>query len=135
MAEGWFDEEAGPVVRPYAMTRGRTRASSGEPLDLIALVTAATAAAAAARGAQAGGSVLADQALAPEHAEILRRCRRTSESVAELATGLDLPVGVVRVLISDLLDAGLVRVSRPLPAYDLHDDSTLREVIDGLRAL
>src|SRR6266487_446858 len=35
----WLDEEAGPVVRPYALTRGRTR-PTGETLDLIALVTA-----------------------------------------------------------------------------------------------
>ena len=35
----WLDEEAGPVVRPYALTRGRTR-PSGETLDLIAIITA-----------------------------------------------------------------------------------------------
>lgn len=131
MAEGWFDEEAGPVVRPYAMTRGRTRGTSRRPLDLIALVIA--------DGDPPDGagphSPLADRSLAPEHAEILRRCRWSAESVAELATGLDLPIGVVRVLISDLLDAGLVRVGRPVAPESLHDDGTLREVIDGLRAL
>ncbi|MFF2375330.1 DUF742 domain-containing protein [Streptomyces xiamenensis] len=132
MSHGWFDEEAGPIVRPYAMTRGRTRGTVDHPLDLIALVTAETG---DQEGVAGTGSDLTDRELAPEHAEIMRRCRRTTESVAELATGLDLPVGVVRVLISDLLDAGLVRVSRPVPASQLQDDSTLREVIDGLRAL
>ncbi|MDB1089371.1 DUF742 domain-containing protein [Streptomyces sp. ACA25] len=131
MTEGWFDDDAGPVVRPYAMTRGRTRASTGEPLDLIALVTAEPA----GQDPEAPEAVLAGRAPVPEHAEILRRCRRTSESVAELATGLDLPVGVVRVLVSDLLDAGLVRVSRPVPPARLPDENILREVIDGLRAL
>ncbi|WP_165988350.1 DUF742 domain-containing protein [Streptomyces sp. YIM 98790] len=128
MSLGWFDEEAGPVVRPYAMTRGRTRASSGTHLDLIALVTADVA-----PGRHAGDPVLADgQTLAPEHAEILRRCRRTSESVAELASGLDLPLGVVRVLISDLLEARLVRVTHPVASLP---DETLQSVLDGLRTL
>ena len=35
----WLDEEAGAVVRPYALTRGRTRPTGGK-LDLIALITA-----------------------------------------------------------------------------------------------
>ena len=36
--ERWLDAEAGPVVRPYALTRGRTR-HSGEAFDLVATVT------------------------------------------------------------------------------------------------
>ena len=41
MTDRWFDDDAGPVVRPYAMTRGRTRSSADEArLDLIALVIA-----------------------------------------------------------------------------------------------
>ena len=35
----WLDEEAGAVVRPYALTRGRTRPAGGR-LDLIALISA-----------------------------------------------------------------------------------------------
>lgn len=64
------------------------------------------------------------------------RCRRQEPlSVAELAAELDLPVGVVRVLIGDLLDAELVHVSRPVPPAELPDEKVLREVIEGLRAL
>ncbi len=36
--ERWMDSEAGPVVRPYALTRGRTR-HVGDAFDLIALVS------------------------------------------------------------------------------------------------
>ncbi len=36
----WFDDEAGPVVRPYAMTRGRTTSAAQHRLDLIAVVVA-----------------------------------------------------------------------------------------------
>ncbi|WP_424892589.1 DUF742 domain-containing protein [Streptomyces sp. XH2] len=124
----WYDDAAGPVVRPYAMTRGRTRLADGAGLDLIAVVVAEDP---AGRPAAA----LADQSLSPEHLDIVDLTTDLPRSVAELAAGLDLPVGVVRVLVGDLLNAGLVRVTRPVPAAELPDESILREVIDGLRAL
>lgn len=124
-AARWFDDEAGPVVRPYAMTRGRTRTAAEGRLDLIALVIAESRA----------KDTVTDQTLAPEHVDIVERCRHAPQSVAELAADLDLPVGVVRVLIGDLLDAELVHVTRPVPPAELPDEQVLREVIDGLRAL
>lgn len=123
----WYDEEAGPLVRPYAMTRGRTGAGE-QQFDLIAVVV----------------SELPDPALAPdvpeppvgpEQARILGLCRGTPLSVAELAADLDLPAGVVRVLLGDLLTAGLIRVRRPVPPALLPDERILQEVIHGLRAL
>lgn len=121
----WFDDEAGPVVRPYAMTRGRTSHAGQHRLDLIALVVAEAAA----------DDPVWDMTLSPEHAHILGLCRERPQSVAELATELDLAVGVVRVLIGDLVDDELVHVTRPVPPAELPDESILREVIDGLRAL
>ncbi|MGW5851190.1 DUF742 domain-containing protein [Streptomyces sp. NPDC055254] len=121
----WFDDEAGPVVRPYAMTRGRTSHAGQHRLDLIALVVAEPAA----------DDPVWDMTLSPEHAHILGLCRERPQSVAELAAELDLAVGVVRVLIGDLVDDELVRVTRPVPPAELPDESILREVIDGLRAL
>ncbi|MGW1839255.1 DUF742 domain-containing protein [Streptomyces sp. BBFR2] len=124
-AARWYDDEAGPVVRPYAMTRGRTRTESEDRLDLIALVIAES------RYDAPDG----DHTLTPEQLDIVEWCRATPQSVAELAADLDLPVGVVRVLIGDLLDAGLVHLTRPVPPAELPDEQVLREVIDGLRAL
>ena len=137
MTDRWFDDAAGPVVRPYAMTRGRTRSSAEEAkLDLIALVVADRRAAGTRRppgedgempetGGRAGGGGApppggmepadADRTLAPEHIEIVTRCREEPLTVAELSASLDLPLGVVRVLIGDLVDRDLVRVSRPVP--------------------
>jgi hypothetical protein len=130
MTDRWFDDAAGPVVRPYAMTRGRTRGAGDVRLDLIALVTAESA------GTDDGADdVHGDRTLGPEHLDIVNRCRRIPQSVAELAADFDLPVGVIRVFISDLIDAGLARVSRPVPPAELPDESILREVINGLRAL
>ncbi|MEV0604599.1 MULTISPECIES: DUF742 domain-containing protein [Streptomyces] len=121
----WFDDEAGPVVRPYAMTRGRTASAAVARLDLIAQVIAESRA----------DEPVTDQSLSPEHLDIVDLTREAPLSVAELAAELDLPVGVVRVFIGDLLDAELVRVTRPVPPAELPDEDILREVINGLRAL
>ncbi|GAA3046578.1 DUF742 domain-containing protein [Streptomyces glomeratus] len=122
----WYDHEAGPLVRPYAMTGGRTRPGpAGVRFDLIALVSL-----------EAGAPDVDDPtSLGPEHRALLDLCRIETQSVAELAAGTDLPVGVVRVLVGDLLELGHVRVSRPVPPAQLPDERILREVIAGLRAL
>ncbi|MFI8219013.1 DUF742 domain-containing protein [Streptomyces sp. NPDC085932] len=121
----WYDSEAGPLVRPYAMTGGRTRPGpTGVRFDLIALVTL-----------DPGGPGVDDAPLGPEHRTLIDLCRTETQSVAELAAGADLPVGVVRVLLGDLLELGCVIVSRPVPPAQLPDERILREVIEGLRAL
>ncbi|MER7180917.1 DUF742 domain-containing protein [Streptomyces hyaluromycini] len=122
----WYDSEAGPLVRPYAMTGGRTKPGpTGVKFDLIALVTLDPGAA----------GTDDDAALGPEHRALVDLCRLETQSVAELAAGADLPVGVVRVLLGDLLELGRVTVSRPVPPAQLPDERILREVIAGLRAL
>lgn len=122
----WYDGEAGPVVRPYALTGGRTRPGPrAARLDLIALVTLGVHA----------PRVGEDTALGPEHRALVERCRGETQSVAELAADADLPVGVVRVLLGDLLERGCVTVRQPVPPAQLPDEKILREVIDGLRAL
>ena len=119
--EHWLDKEAGPVVRPYALTRGRTR-PPGKPLDLIAIITAVPRA------------KPDPVSLVPEHLALLRLCQRPA-SVAELATGLDLPVGVVQVLLADLREHSLITVQNPIPPAQLKDPRVLRDVADALRRL
>jgi hypothetical protein len=117
----WLDDDAGPVVRPYAMTRGRTRPTTGE-FDLIALVVATQP----VSGAVAG--------LEPEYAAIINLCQHPL-SVAEVSAHLDLPVGIVRVLLGDLLDKGLILARGPKPSAQPHSQRVLKAVIDGLRSL
>lgn len=122
----WYDHEAGPLVRPYAMTGGRTQPGpTGVRFDLIALVSLDTGA----------PNVDDGTALGPEHRVLLDLCRGETQSVAELAAGADLPLGVVRVLLGDLIELGCVTVSHPVPPAQLPDERILREVIEGLRAL
>jgi hypothetical protein len=52
----------------------------------------------------------------------------------DLASDVDLPVGVVRVLLSDLTEHGIVRVLAA-PRGPVTDERLLREVLDGLQAL
>jgi Protein of unknown function (DUF742) len=120
--ERWLDAEAGPVVRPYALTRGRTR-HSGEAFDLVATVIATHA------------RVGDPNALAPEHVSVLRRAR-TPTTVVDIASDVDLPLGVVRILLGDLRELGLVAIRAPVSTKAQQiDRNTLREVIHGLRAL
>ncbi|HEV2375011.1 MAG TPA: DUF742 domain-containing protein [Streptosporangiaceae bacterium] len=117
----YLDAEAGPVVRPYALTHGRTR-HSGPRLDLITLVTAAT------RTRPEGTD------LSPEHLELLRRCVFPA-SIADLSADLDLPLGVVQILLADLRERSLINVHHPIPPARLPDQQVLKEVADALRRL
>ncbi|WBB67442.1 DUF742 domain-containing protein [Micromonospora sp. WMMD812] len=117
----WVDDHAGPVVRPYAVTRGRARPVTGT-FDLISLVTATRA------------DVGAEIGLGPEHVAIVGLCQRM-QSVAEIAAHLDLPVGTIRVLLGDLAARNLVQVREPRTSAGLPDNSVFEAVINGLRAL
>ena len=56
-------------------------------------------------------------------------------SVADLASDLDLPLGVVRILLCDLRERSLISDSPPHAAGRLPDPQILKEVADGLRRL
>ena len=114
------------VVRPYALTAGRTR-PSGASIDLIAQVSVVRT----MMGAELASEIMSE--LGPEHFRMLRFCR-SRVSVADLATEIDLPLGVVRILLSDLRDRGLVTISQPAAA-GLNDVRILKEVADALRKL
>jgi hypothetical protein len=75
--------------RLYTITDGRSGTLRGG-LDLVTLIVA--------ENDPAPG-------MAPEKAGILRLCRRPM-SVAEVSSHLQLPVGIVRILLEDLLDKG-----------------------------
>jgi Protein of unknown function (DUF742) len=120
----WLDTDAGPVVRPYAVTGGRVRPASGA-FDVVAFVLAADP-----DPDRAAGRL----DLQPEHRAILRIAQQPV-SVAELASGLDLALGVVRVLLGDLLADGLISTHEPGASAERPDDDILKAVVNGLRAL
>ncbi len=115
------------MVRPYAVTGGRTEPVDGEPLDLLAVVVAVRQSPDASEDA---GSV----DMTPEHRQILAACQRRI-TVADIAADVGLPVGVVRVLLADLLKEGTVMVMRERPAGEQASNDMLQEILNGLRAL
>lgn len=116
--ESWYDDEAGPLVRPYAVTRGRTRSARAD-LNMITLVVAV-------RPEVMG--------MDPEYTEIVRLCQYPL-SIAEIGAKLDLPLAVVKVLISDLIEEGFLIFRSPPPPVDVLDMNTLQAVLDGIRRL
>jgi hypothetical protein len=117
----WLDQDAGPVVRPYALIGGRTR-PTGEALDVIAMIIAVR------------GKTVDPVGLEPEHLSALR-LSSLPISVADLAADLDLPLGVVQILLGDLRERALITVHHPIPPARLPDPQILKEVVDGLRRL
>ncbi|MGY0068374.1 DUF742 domain-containing protein [Streptomyces sp. QTS137] len=117
----WVDEAAGPVVRPYAMVRGRTR-NEGYFFDLVAFVIATA------------DTLQHEVEMQPEHRAILALCRRP-RPVSEVAAHMNLPVGVVRVLLGDLFNAQAIRVRQPADPAARPSVRMIREVLEGLRAL
>ncbi|MBC6451658.1 DUF742 domain-containing protein [Actinokineospora xionganensis] len=116
----WFDEAAGPLIRPYAMTRGRTR--PGAPnLNLVTQIRASR-----------NRSDLSQ--LTPEHQEIVDLCHRPL-SVAEIAAYLNVPLVVAKILISDLLELGDVVAGAPFQTSDIVDTKFLQAVLDGIRRI
>ncbi|GAA0208851.1 DUF742 domain-containing protein [Saccharothrix mutabilis subsp. mutabilis] len=113
----WYDQDAGPLVRPYQVTRGRTK-PAGPQLDLITLVVAT--------GLQPHG-------LNPEYARVLEVCA-VPQSVAEISAKVGLALGVARVVISDLLERDFLMFrSRTISA--MPDLEMLQRVLEGIRRL
>ncbi|MFJ3540667.1 DUF742 domain-containing protein [Streptomyces rubiginosohelvolus] len=111
-----------PLVRPYAMTGGRTRPRYQLAIEALVSTTADPARL---------------QGQLPEHQRICRLCIEI-KSVAEISALLSIPLGVARILVADLAEAGLVAIHQPGgdEAVGGQPDVTLLErVLSGLRKL
>jgi hypothetical protein len=115
----WWDGDAGPVVRPYAVTQGRVPKRG--PVDVMSFVVATSSRRVPAMRLQ------------PEHHAIVAAAG-DPVPLAELASRVDLPLGVVRVLLGDLRSAGLVSLYEPPAAARSHHVDVLKAVVHGLRA-
>ncbi|MFE9253456.1 DUF742 domain-containing protein, partial [Streptomyces sp. NPDC007088] len=86
-----------PLVRPYAMTGGRTRPRYQLAIEALVSTTA---------------DPMQMSGLLPEHQRICHLCREV-KSVAEVSALLTMPLGVARILVADLAEAGLVAIHQP----------------------
>ncbi|WP_235783388.1 DUF742 domain-containing protein [Amycolatopsis orientalis] len=114
------------IVRPYALTGGRTKANYA--LELETLIST--------KDHVAAGSLPAVAMEQIECVSIIEECR-TPRSVAEIAATLRVPLGVARVLISDAADAGLVSVHKTISGNDGAEAHLvlMERVLSGLRRL
>ncbi|MFE3542465.1 DUF742 domain-containing protein [Nocardia sp. NPDC059177] len=119
--EHWYEEDAGPMVRLFAVTRGRGRTQRAE-LDLTTLLV------------DAGAGTRLRRA-EPEYAAIVDLCR-SPMAVAEVSAHLKLPLNLAKVLIADLIEEGrLVARAPQLTAVGTPDLQVLRAVLAGIRRI
>ena len=109
------------LVRPYALTRGRTRSGSDD-LPLEAVVVSTTA----------GKGAVAD--LDHEARAIVELCVAPT-TVIDVAATLRVPLGVARVLVADLAGAGRVAIHHHAHEARRPDVALLERVLDGIRSL
>ncbi len=118
---GYEPEDAPAAVRPYARTGGRTH-----PVRDLAVETLVST-------SDLGRDSASVRSV--EHIAIARLCER-AYSVAEVSALLQLPLGVARVLLADMADAGLVEILRnPADGSGAADLPLMERVIAGLRNL
>ncbi|MBB4933816.1 hypothetical protein F4561_004636 [Lipingzhangella halophila] len=125
MADGHeFEHDSGDasdaLVRPYVITHGRQNPANIE-LDLVSVVISAN-------------SAVDEMSLEPEQVRILDLCR-TPLSVAEVASHLDVPVAVVKVLLGDLIGRGHVLARAPYTADNPVSRDLLQAVLNGIERL
>lgn len=118
--DAWYDAEAGPLVRLYAITGGRTETPPGD-FTMGAIV-------------QRVPRSRAEGELSQEQTAIIKLAERPV-SVSEVAARMGLPLGTVRVILSDLRDAGLIAVPSSRDAAEAPTMQQLQRLLSGLNAL
>jgi hypothetical protein len=121
------DEPTGALVRPYAVTRGRTRPKLEIAIEALVETTVRGRAANSRPG---GGN-------GQEQHYISTLCDGRVQSLAEIAARMQLPLGVARVIVADMAADGLVAVYEPtsLDENDAVGTELLERVLSGLRRL
>lgn len=110
------------LVRPYTLTAGRTDTSVDLPL--------------AAPVQTLASAMFHRWPIDDVRGSIVQLCTETP-SVAEVSARLDLPLGVARVLIGDLVTSGYLRVHTTLTDHSTRDErrELIGRTLRGLRAL
>ncbi|GGM50500.1 hypothetical protein GCM10011608_39270 [Micromonospora sonchi] len=112
----------GELVRPYAVTRGRT-----EPRQDIALEAVLMASPTQITESRFAGH---------DKHRIAMVCEGRAESLAEIAAYTRLPLGVARVLVADMVAEGLLTLQTAAPATGYVERmEMLGRVLSGLREL
>ncbi|CUR60456.1 conserved hypothetical protein [metagenome] len=104
-------------IRPYTITAGRTQASVHLPVEATLRRVSETV----------------DTELSQGALQVLTMC--DTRSVAEVSAHVKMPIGVVRVLLSDLIEHGLVQVQATITERTSKDEriELIERTLRGLR--
>ena len=116
------NDPRGALVRPYAVTRGRTEPQ--QPVAIEAVLVTSTAGREEARFA------------GHDKNRIATMCGERPLSLAEVAAHMRMPLGVARVLVADMVTDGLLKMHTVAPTKGYQERMNLLErVLSGLRRL
>lgn len=105
------------LVRSYTITGGRTQSKVDLPMEATLRL-------------QPGRD---GRGLSPSAAQVLEHCDR--RSVAEVSALANMPLGVVRVLLGDLLEQGIIRIQATITEQTSKDErlELIERTLRGLR--
>jgi hypothetical protein len=115
------EDPRGALVRPYAVTRGRTEPRRDIAIEAVLLTTV--------KGQQEARFAGRDKQ------QIASLCDGRAQSLAEVAAYTRLPLGVSRVLVADMVADDLLALHDPLETRDDDRMELLERVLSGLRRL
>ena len=125
--DGPGEEPTGALVRPYAVTGGRTRPKVEIAIEALVETT------------HKGRNGFRDgvQFQGREQQYIVTLCDGRLQSLAEISARMSLPLGVARVLVADMASDGMVAVYEPtsIDGNDAVGTELLERVLSGLRKL
>jgi hypothetical protein len=120
------EEPTGALVRPYAVTGGRTRPKLEIAIEALVETTP--------KGRSNGHNGYSQ---GREQSYIVTLCDGRLQSLAEISAKMSLPLGVARVLVADMASDGMVAVYEPtsIDGNDAVGTELLERVLSGLRKL
>ena len=122
MVQDGEEDPRGALVRPYAMTRGRTEPTREIAIEAVLLTMQ--------RGVEESRYAGRDRHL------IANLCNGRAQSLAEIAAHMRVPLGVARVLVADMITEGILTLHEPLDVGDTSErTNVLERVLIGLRNL
>ena len=126
--DGPGEEPTGALVRPYAVTGGRTRPKVEIAIEALVETTQKGRSTGARDGVSTQGR---------EQQYIVTLCDGRLQSLAEISARMSLPLGVARVLVADMASDGMVAVYEPtsIDGNDAVGTELLERVLSGLRKL
>lgn len=116
----WDEAPAPRIVRPFTLTSGRTKPKVDLPVEATLHLEP-----------HAHGKSWPNAAIS----KVIDVCHL--RSVAEVSALVAMPIGVVRVLLGDLVEAGHVVVQATITDHSSHDErrDLIERTLRGLRAI